>query len=345
MVAPHHTLALADLVANAVAAGFAGVVRVDEAGTVRYESAHGWADRAHEIPITASSRFAIASGTKGFTALAVMRLVEQGALSLATPAAEVLGDELPRLAPEMTVRHLLAHRSGLGEYCHEVGASAVADGALAPAPGLVDTPAALLPMFADLAPLASPDTEFRYNNTGYVVLARIAERVTGAAYADLLADLVIGPAGLTATALLRYDELPGDAATGYLDAAGLRTNVHHVPVRGVGDGGLFTNVADMVRVWSALFAGRIVRPDTLRAMTTANGYTAGGTPYGLGFWLDRSTDAVELEGADFGISFRSVHQPSSAVTWTVVSNTTDGAWLLADQLGALLGTSTIGPAS
>jgi hypothetical protein len=74
-------------------------------------------------------------------------------------------------------------------------------------------------------------------------------------------------------------------------------------------------------------------------MTSAQGQTPRGTPYGLGFWLDPTTDAVSLEGYDSGISFRSVHRPSTGVTWTVASNWTDGAWPLADELALLTATS------
>ena len=108
-------------------------------------------------------------------------------------------------------------------------------------------------------------------------------------------------------------------------------------MRGIGDGGLYTTTEDLTRFWQALFAGEIVRPATLARMTTPQGHTPGGTPYGLGFWLAPHTDAVDLEGYDAGISFKSVHQPSRQVTWTVISNWSDGAWPLADHMARLLG--------
>ena len=111
------------------------------------------------------------------------------------------------------------------------------------------------------------------------------------------------------------------------------------PLRGIGDGGVYTTTADMTRFWRALFAGEIVRPGTLDRMTSPQGHTPSGTPYGLGFWLDANTDAVELEGYDTGISFKSVHQPSHRLTWTVISNWSDGAWPLVDRVARTLGTN------
>ena len=79
-----------------------------------------------------------------------------------------------------------------------------------------------------------PDERFSYCNGGFVVLALIAERASGMPFRELVARRVCEPAGMTDTAFLRSDELPGGAAVGYLQADGLRTNVLHLPVRGTG---------------------------------------------------------------------------------------------------------------
>ena len=78
---------LAAAARDAERAGFSGVIRVDAGGQTLYESAHGLADRAHNVPNTCRTRFAVASGTKGYTAAVVMVLVERGVLSLAHDGA------------------------------------------------------------------------------------------------------------------------------------------------------------------------------------------------------------------------------------------------------------------
>ena len=96
--------------AAAERSGFSGVVRVDGRRRDRVAlAAYGFADRAHQVPNTVDTLFATASGTKGFTALAVMSLVEDGTLDLATTARSVLGNDLPLVADDVTVEHLLAH--------------------------------------------------------------------------------------------------------------------------------------------------------------------------------------------------------------------------------------------
>jgi CubicO group peptidase (beta-lactamase class C family) len=184
---------------------------------------------------------------------------------------------------------------------------------------------------------STPGEVFAYNNGGYVVLASVAERAGGVSFHDLIRQRVCEPAGLAATAFLRSDELPGDAAIGYIANVGLRTNVFHVPVRGNGDGGIYSTAGDISTLWRALFAGRIVPTAWVEEMVRPRSESPQeGMSYGLGFWL-RASGAVEIHGYDAGVSFRSVHDPASAATQTVISNTTEGSWPIEELLDASLG--------
>jgi CubicO group peptidase (beta-lactamase class C family) len=321
-----------DVIARETA--FSGVVRVDSAHGVEVAKAYGLAHRGHGIPNTEHTQFAIASGAKGLTALTVASLVEEGRLELSTSARSVLGRDLPLVDDEVTIEHLLSHRSGIGDYLDEEGDHDLAD-YLMPVP--VHELATTEDYVAALGghPMMSiPGERFAYNNSGYVVLALIAERVGGAPFADLVRRRVCEPAGMHDTAFLRSDELPGRAALGYLMVDGAwRTNVFHLPVRGSGDGGIYSTASDLGSFWSALFAGRIVSNDLVDELLRPHSDApAHSQRYGLGFWLHASTDAVSLEGYDAGVSFRSVHVPRARITHTVISNTTDGAWPLARHL-------------
>ena len=111
--------ALADKIEGAVReSGFAGAVRIDS-GSERLRVAHGLADRTTGRLNMPDTKFATASGSKTLTALMVVRLVEQGALGFDTRARELLGDDLPLIADDVTVEHLLSHRSGIGDYLDE----------------------------------------------------------------------------------------------------------------------------------------------------------------------------------------------------------------------------------
>ncbi len=125
--------------AEAERSGFSGVVRVDDGSGVQVEAAYGYADRAQQIPNRVDTLFATASGAKGFTALAVMSLVEDGVLDLSTTARSLLGDDLPLVGDDVTIEHLLAHTSGIGDYLDEDQVDDISDYVLAvPVHTLVD---------------------------------------------------------------------------------------------------------------------------------------------------------------------------------------------------------------
>ena len=317
--------------------GFSGVVRVDRSGSMKLCSAYGLADRAHEIRNTAETLFATASGAKTLTALAVMSLVERGTLELGTTARSLLGDDLPLIAGDVTVEHLLAHRSGIGDYLDE-DANDVRDYVLAVPVHELATTEQYLPALDGHETVFPAGARFSYNNAGYVVLALMAERATGVEFHDLVRTLVCEPAGMTDTAFLRSDELPGRTALGYLDVDGPRTNVFHLPVRGSGDGGVYSTAADISALWGALFAGRVVPPRRLAEMVRPRSdWPEESRRYGLGFHLHATGDGVWLEGYDAGVSFTSLRQHTSGITFTVISNWSDGAWpivrLLNDRFG------------
>jgi CubicO group peptidase (beta-lactamase class C family) len=317
---------------------FSGVVRVDRGDEVEFVKAYGLAHRGWEIPNEVDTRFGIASGTKGLTALTVMSLVEEGRLSRTTTARSVLGDDLPLIDDAVTVEHLLAHRSGIGDYYDEdIVREPLAYVSPVPVHELGSTED-YLQALGGFETKFPPDERFSYSNGGFVVLALIAERASGTPFHELVVERVCEPAGMVDTEFLRSDELPGRTALGYLAEDGPRTNVLHLPVRGSGDGGIFTTAADVSALWTAVFAGRIVSMDVVAEMVQPRSEVPSPTQparYGLGIWLHPTRDLVELHGSDAGVSFQTVHDPSERFTYTVLSNTSDGAWPIVLHLDEL----------
>ena len=314
--------------------GFSGVVRVSRGEELLYERASGLADRAHEVANTVETRFGIASGSKGFTALVVMSLVNDGTLGLDTSVRSVLGDDLELIDPEVTVGQLLSHTSGIGDYLDESSGWEVDDYVLPiPVHQLAST-ADYLSVLRGYPAKFSPGERFEYCNGGFVVLALVAERASHSSFYELTARRVFQPAGMRATGYLRSDQLPGSAAIGYLPIEdGWRTNHFHLPIRGSGDGGCYSTLGDLSRLWQALFAGRILpRPVVDEMVRPHNDAREDDLRYGLGFWLRADRDTVMLEGMDAGVSFRSAYDPASQVLYTVMSNSASGAWPLVKAL-------------
>jgi CubicO group peptidase (beta-lactamase class C family) len=323
---------------------FSGVVRVDHTSTVELAKAYGLAHRGESLPNTVDTRFGMASGSKAFTALATMALVQDGVLSLDTTARSLLGADLPLIDDAVTIEHLLGHRSGIGDYLDEDDDDLdVTEYVLTTAVHQLVTTEDFLPELDGHETKFAPGDGFSYCNGGYVVLALLVERASGTPYHDLVRQRVTGPAGMTDSGFFRSDELPAGVALGYLFNDGRdRTNVFHLPVRATGDGGCYTTVADMRSFWTALFAGKIVSERTVAEMTRAHSTDVDpGFDYGLGFWLkaDRPggpVTAIHLAGEDAGVSFRSVHHPAADLTYTVISNHTEGARLVARRVRALV---------
>lgn len=312
--------------------GFSGVVTVDRGGEVIAAGVAGSADRRWGIANEAGTRFGIASGTKLLTVLVVVSLAEQGRLSLAATARSVLGVDLPHIAREVTVEQLLCHRSGIGDYLDETLYDDIADFELPVPAQRLSSVSAYLEVVDGHPMVSAPGERFDYNNGAYVVLALIAERVTGESFYDLVDRIVCAPAGLTSTAFLRSDALPPGAAVGYLDDDGLRTNVFHLPVRGSGDGGVYTTADDVSRLWRAFVSGKVVAPASVDLMLTPRRREPGADlEYGLGVWLHHD-GVLEIHGYDAGVSFRSLHHRGTRTTATALANTTDGVGLVDELL-------------
>ncbi|GLY36123.1 serine hydrolase [Amycolatopsis sp. NBRC 101858] len=299
-------------------APFSGVVLVSRGDETLLAEAHGYAHVAHGIENTVDTRFAIASGTKGFTALVVIGLIAEGRFELSTRARDVLGGDLPLIDDRVTVEHLLTHTSGIGDYCD--------DDAPPEHPPWLVTSADYLAALDGFAQRFPPGERFHYNNGAFVVLGLIAERVAGTPFADLVRTRVTEPAGMTGTTFLRSDALPARTATGYLEDG--RTNVFSLPVVGHGDGGIYSTAPDFRKFWAALFDGRIVPRRWVDRMRR-------GDRYGLGLWLP-GPGLARLEGGDFGVAFRSTHEPSSGVTATLISNDHRGGGPLLRRLDEFL---------
>ena len=337
MAAPRVTTARSRELASALAdaidrQAFSGVALVCEGDETLFEFAGGLAHRAEAIPITMGTRFATASGTKGFTALATASLIEAGVIEFATPLVDLLAGDLPNVDRGVTIENLLGHTSGVGDYLDEEELESSDDYVLDIPVHRLLGPEDYLPLLRECVQVEAPGTRFRYNNSGYVLLALAIERASGEPYHDIVRDRVFEPAGMVDTAFLRSDALPSGTAVGYLTDG--RTNVLHLPVVGTCDGEAYTTAADMVRFWDALFDGHLVGLDLVDRMVIENDRARidggpGKDTYGLGLWLDPDGAGVWLEGMDAGVSFRSGAVPDDGLRFCLIANNAQDVWPIA----------------
>lgn len=256
-------------------------VAVIEDGRVTKLEGYGSADLEWDAPATPDTPFQTASASKVFAGVVLMRLVEQGALSLDDPIARFF-DGAPDSWSTITVRHLAGHTSGLAE-----------------ARGLPNTATTREVVAAAMAlPLAYPTgSESRYGLTDFVVMTAIMETVSGRSYPELLRREVVEPLGLTHTGFTMTREtgpvraaeiLPGRARVyGWRDGV-QRDEEFLYPVNTYAAGGLYSSARDIATLMAALEGGRLLRPESFALLTRParlNDGRDGG--FGVGWTFDR----------------------------------------------------------
>ena len=175
---------------------FAGVVRVDRGDRIELAKAYGFAHRGLRIANTIDTQFGVASAVKGMTALTIVSLIVDGSLDLSTTARSVLGSDLPQISEAVTVEHLLAHRSGIGDYLDEDDGHDIADYVMPVPVHELATTEQFLAVLDGFPMKFEPGEDFAYCNGGFMVLALIAERVGGSSFHDLVHQRVCEPAGM-----------------------------------------------------------------------------------------------------------------------------------------------------
>ncbi len=318
-----------------------GSALLTRGGETLFDASMGYADRAAGTRVSPATRFGTASVTKMFTAVAITDLVATGHLAFESSVLDLLpaGRRPSTLLPEVTVHHLLCHTSGIADYFEEEdgfpgsGQDYAALWETRPV-HRVETPVDFLPMFGDLPPYRPPGERHQYSNAGYIVLALVAEQVTGQPFPEVVRQRVFDRAGMDASGFFRLDEAVPDVAVGYLPrpdaAASWRSNVHSIPVVGGGDGGAFTTARDLDRFLRAYADGTLLGDYQQRVLSphaaAEDGFFAG---YGVLLYPD---GRYGHGGADPGVSAIANRWPEDDVNAVVLCNVEDLAGEVRDLM-------------
>ena len=258
---------------------FNGTVLVVQNGRTLISQGVGWANFEHRVPASATTRYAVASITKQFTAAAILQLRDQGKLGLDDPLCRYVAPCPASWAP-VRIRHLLNHSSGVLDYEEPRGLGDPKYIAFVTLPDHVETAI----KEAEAAPLEfAPGSKFHYSNTGYILLSRIVAKVSGQTYADYVEGHLLRPAGMTDSMIFRRQVIPNMARGYRLTKLSLRgiargqdlsdpTLVEPIVLGDFsgdhGDANLITTAPDLAKWAQALMGGKIVSQRSLREMTT-----------------------------------------------------------------------------
>lgn len=248
---------------------FAGNVLIVRGGSTILEKSFGLADKAGLIPNSSASRFSIASVSKPFTAIAVLRLVEQGKLRLEDRLDAIFPELKGAAVAGVTISQLLSHTSGIEEV---VGKH-------------LDRP--LISDDLKTAAFASKVGEFQYSNSGYMVLKLVMEKVTGQHYGQLLDSFIFRPAGMKHSGLLRTGTAPPGLALSYKTTQSTEPMVSAIPMEVFeGAGTVFSTTGDLVLFDKALRDAKLLSAAMQDAMVS--GHTPSGN-WGYG-WARNERD-------------------------------------------------------
>ncbi|MDU0370011.1 serine hydrolase domain-containing protein [Hymenobacter endophyticus] len=311
---------------------FAGVVLVTRHDSVLLHQAYGLADAEWQVPNTPDTRFALASITKQFTAIAVLQLAERGQLRLT--------DKLSQYVPGVpngngiTLHQLLTHTAGLAldfEELYLVHTDATTDSALA---------------FIRRQPVQfAPGARIGYSNVGYFLLGLVIEKASGLRYGTYLQRYILNVAGLHQSGLMSNTALvSGLARLYYREGAVLVKNPYINWELNVGHDGLYATAGDLLRFSQALRSATLLSPASLALMNTPHNQAYGGTGfldrYGYGVFIDpyysHRHHLLTHSGGYFGAMTTLDRYPQDEVVVIVLSNNQAESHIISYGLAGIL---------
>ncbi len=255
--------------------GFNGNVLIAQNGIVLYKNSFGYANIKEKDSLNADSKFQLASLSKTFTAVAILKLVEAGKISLE--------DSIQKFIPEfpysgVLIKTLLSHRSGLPNYAYVLTDSVRKVNRFPNNDDIARWYCIVKPK-----PYNSPNRYFSYSNTNFSFLATIIEKVSGLSFEAFLKQNIFGPLGMRHTFLVttKNDSLNQNRTYGYQFNRKLdKDNFDDV----IGDKGVYSTTEDLLKWYQGLTNNCLLRPETLKeAFTPRNFERRGIKNYGYGF--------------------------------------------------------------
>jgi len=301
--------------------GLSGSILIARGGEVLFEKYWGLADIEQPRKIDAETLFGLASGSKMFTAVAIMQLQEQGKLRLTDKLVGYFPDFPNRAwAERATVQQLLSHTSGIAEYWTAENEPAML--------AFTDWHQ-FLPLIYKEGFRSEPGTEFGYSNSNFMLLGSIIEKASGQDYYEYIEANILKKAGMAHSGWFSHGDQNLPLAMPYArkEGGGWKTAKHLK--RGSPAGGCYANAADLLLFFKALKTGQLVSPASLEQMTAD--WAVGvkdAQPYGLGFILEKHAqeDTYGHGGTAGGANFEFRYFPRQDVLLLVFSNQNNGAY-------------------
>jgi CubicO group peptidase (beta-lactamase class C family) len=296
-----------------------GSVIIIQDGRIIYKKAYGMADLEAHVAATTATNYRLASFTKQFTAMCIMMLAERKKLSFDEPLPAFFPD-FPAYGKQITVRHLLTHTSGLLDYEDLMPADTKVP--------ILDKGALELLKKQDKTNFP-PGSEYRYSNSGFVVLALIVEARSGMSFAQFLKKNIFDPLGMAHTVAFENGiSTVSNRAYGYTrrEKRYERTD-QSMTSSTLGDGGIYTSVDDLFYWDQALYTTKLVKRESLEQAWAPFTLTSGKrTEYGFGWFVKdyRGLHTVQHDGSTIGFRTTILRVPERKFTVIALVNRNEG---------------------
>jgi D-alanyl-D-alanine carboxypeptidase len=291
---------------------FMGSVLVAKDGKPVFRKGYGFANLEWDIPNTPDTKFRIGSITKQFTAMAILQLVEAGKLSLEDPVKKYYS-EAPAAWEKITIHHLLTHTSGIPSYTSLP--NFFRDKARDPM-----KPAEIVKLTQDKPLEFEPGEKMVYNNTGYVLLGHVIEKVSGGDYGAYMRKNIFEPLGMKDSGYDEHKIVIKKRASGYSPD---RTNAPYLDMTLPHAAGALYSTVDDLLIWDqALYAGKLISKESYEKMFTPvkNDYAYG--------WVVRTSGGrkeIAHGGGIHGFNTAFIRFSDDRVTVAVFANL-NGPW-------------------
>jgi CubicO group peptidase (beta-lactamase class C family) len=297
--------------------GFSGVVLVASDGKVDVLKAVGLANSETGKAIQTDSKFRIASMTKVFTAVLIMKLMDENKLALDKPISAYFPEYVGEGKDQVTLHLLLTYSSGIENSADPLGMKSYQT---------FLTLDEYIARYCSGPLVYGPGTESRYGNTEYILLQKIIEKVSGLSFEENLAKHILRPLQMRNTGMYERKNPPKDEVTSYTWEDSLKTLTRdepYLPEIYFGAGGMYSTAQDLLAFDQGLFGEKLLSPESTARLLTIHpelGYTAYGL-WGSEGWGTFAEKFYYRTGGILGATSNWIHTMDSKKTILILSNT------------------------
>ncbi|HWD00387.1 MAG TPA: serine hydrolase domain-containing protein [Candidatus Sulfopaludibacter sp.] len=314
---------------------FQGSVLLAQDGKPLFRKSYGLADAEWDVSNTPDTKFRLGSITKQFTSALILQLVEQGKIKLDDSVRKYY-PAAPDAWQPVTIHDLLSHQSGIPSYTE-------LPGFFEKLAGTARTPLEIIQLTEKMPLEFDPGTQYKYDNTGYIVLGYIIEKVTGKSYEQQLHQAILDPLGMHDTGFDHYTAILHHRAEGYeYDGGTLRRAPFLDMSLPYAAGSLYSTVDDLLKWDQALYGTQVLSAASKEKMWTPNR-----SDYGYGWQITTrfGEHAVEHGGGINGFNTMIIRIPEKKLLAVTLANANTNATgpIAAGLLGLALGHPAAAP--